>query len=174
MPNEQGMSKRQLLREKRQREEQRNRVFSIVAIVLGALAVFAVLVYPNLKPVDVAAVSSFERPNAEFNATGDPNAPITITEYSDFQCPYCARFSKETEEQLVMTYAASGQVRFVYRSFGLFIGPESQASRQRTALVTRTNTGSSTISCSPITPARMWAITPAASCRLLRRRSALT
>jgi protein-disulfide isomerase len=130
MPNEQGMSKRQLLREKRQREEQRNRVFSIVAIVLGALAVFAVLVYPNLKPVDVAAVSSFERPNAEFNATGDPNAPITITEYSDFQCPYCARFSKETEEQLVMTYAASGQVRFVYRSFGLFIGPESQASAE--------------------------------------------
>jgi protein-disulfide isomerase len=66
----------------------------------------------------------------DFNAAGDPNAPITITEYSDFQCPYCKRFSDETEKQLVDAYVASGKVRFVYRSFGLFVGPESQAAAE--------------------------------------------
>ena len=130
MPNEQGMSKRQLLREKRQRDEKNKRMVSIGAVVIGALAIFGLLIYPNLKPVDVAAPASFERPNVDFNAAGDPNAPITITEYSDYQCPYCKRFSDETEQQLVETYAAGGQIRFIYRSFGLFIGPESQAAAE--------------------------------------------
>ncbi len=130
MPKEQGMSKRQLLREKRQRDEKNKRMVSIGAVVIGALAIFGLMIYPNLKPVDVVPNTSFERPNVDFNAAGDPNAPITITEYSDYQCPYCKRFSDETEQQLVETYAAGGQIRFVYRSFGLFIGPESQASAE--------------------------------------------
>lgn len=126
MPNEQGKSKRQQLREKRQREQQRGRLIGIGAMALGALFIFAVLVYPNLKPVDVAEAASFERPQVDFNATGDPDAPITITEYSDFQCPYCKRFADQTEQQLVETYVATGKVRFIYRSFGRFIGQESQ------------------------------------------------
>ncbi len=126
MPNEQGKSKRQILREKRQREQQRNRLISIGAVVIGALFIFAVLVYPNLKPVDVTAAASYERPMVDFNATGSPDAPITITEYSDFQCPFCQRFAEQTEPQLVETYAATGKVRFIYRSFGRFIGQESQ------------------------------------------------
>jgi protein-disulfide isomerase len=124
------MSKRQLLREKRRREQQRNRLLSIGAIVLGAVVIFIVMILPNLIPVDITESTSFERPNAEFNATGDPNAPITITEYSDYQCPYCARFAQQTEEQLVQTYVASGQVYLVFRSFGFYIGPESQAAAE--------------------------------------------
>lgn len=126
MSNEQGKSKRQLLREKRQRAQQRSRMIAIGAMVVGALFIFAVLVYPNLKPVDVAEAASFTRPQVDFNATGDPDAPITLTEYSDFQCPYCKRFAEQTERQLVETYVATGKVRFIYRSFGRFIGQESQ------------------------------------------------
>ena len=131
MPNEQGMSKRQLLREKRQREEQRNRIISIGAMVIGALLVAWILI-ASLKPPQITESTTFERPNADFNSTGDSNAPITITEYSDYQCPYCKKFVDETEKQLVETYVASGQVRFVYRSFGLFIGPESQDAAEAT------------------------------------------
>lgn len=131
MPNEQGMSKRQLLREKRQREEQRNRMISIGAMVIGALLVAWIMIV-SLKPPQIAESNTFERPNADFNSTGDANAPITITEYSDYQCPYCKKFADETEKQLVETYVASGQVRFVFRSFGLFIGPESQDAAEAT------------------------------------------
>jgi protein-disulfide isomerase len=130
MPNEQGMSKRQLLREKRRRDAQRNRLLSVGAIVLGALVVFALMILPGLMPVDITKITPFERPNADFNAAGDPDAPIKITEYSDYQCPYCARFVEQTEEQLVQTYVASGQVYFIFRSLGLFIGPESQAAAE--------------------------------------------
>lgn len=129
MPNEQGMSKRQLLREKRQREEKRNRIISIGVMVIGALLVAWILI-ASLNPPQIAEFTTFERPNADFNSTGDSNAPITITEYSDYQCPYCGRFVEQTEEQLVETYVASGQVYFIFRSLGLFIGPESQAAAE--------------------------------------------
>ena len=131
MPNEQGMSKRQILREKRQREQQRNRWVVIGVVIIGALLVAWVLI-SSLKPPKVADFVTFDRPNADSNSAGDPTAPITITEYSDYQCPYCKKFSDETEKQLVDKFVAGGQVRFIYRSFGLFIGPESQASAEAT------------------------------------------
>ena len=55
---------------------------------------------------------------------GSPNAPVLIEEFSDFQCPFCARFYREIEPRIIQEYVAAGQVRFVYRHFA-FIGPES-------------------------------------------------
>lgn len=50
---------------------------------------------------------------------GDPNAPITIIEISDFQCPYCANFEAETFDQLKEEYIDTGKVRFVYKDLPL-------------------------------------------------------
>ena len=47
---------------------------------------------------------------------GDVNAPVTMIEYSDFQCPYCARFN-DTMLQVMDAY--KGQVRWIYRYFPL-------------------------------------------------------
>jgi protein-disulfide isomerase len=48
---------------------------------------------------------------------GRATAPITIVEFSDYQCPYCAQFFRETLPLLVAEYVKTGQVRFVYRDF---------------------------------------------------------
>jgi protein-disulfide isomerase len=132
MSPEKKMSKRQAMREKRQRQARMQRIGIIGIIVVGALLVAAALIYPNLKPVgEIATVASAEQhPMANDNALGDPNAPIKIEEFSDYQCPYCDRFHKETESQLVDTYVTNGTVYFVYRSFGEFIGPESKAAAE--------------------------------------------
>ena len=128
------ISKRQMIRERRAREAMRNRLVYIGLIVLLALVIFGVFVGPVLNqilnPYTPVVPEARSLPNADDNALGDPDAPITVTEYSDFQCPYCARFWEDTEEQLISTYVESGQVRFVYRSFGSFIGPESGASAE--------------------------------------------
>jgi protein-disulfide isomerase len=50
---------------------------------------------------------------------GDPNAPITIVEFSDFQCPFCSRFVDQTLSSLVETYIDTGKVKFVYRDLPL-------------------------------------------------------
>src|SRR6266508_2564516 len=55
---------------------------------------------------------------------GDPNAPITIIEFADFQCPYCGRFFAQTEPQIDKAYLQSGKVRFGYFDFA-FLGQES-------------------------------------------------
>ena len=48
---------------------------------------------------------------------GDPNAPITILEFSDFQCPFCARFHVQTLPLLLEEYIDAGKVNLVYRDF---------------------------------------------------------
>lgn len=48
---------------------------------------------------------------------GDPDAPITIIEFSDFQCPFCERFSTQTLPILQEEYIDKGLVKLVYRDF---------------------------------------------------------
>ncbi|HEY5902835.1 MAG TPA: thioredoxin domain-containing protein [Anaerolineales bacterium] len=125
------MSKRQARRDQRRRAEQRSRMIVIAGVVLVAVAFAVLLIAPNFTPLgEVRTAESFTRPQADGNAAGDPNAPIKMEEFSDFQCPVCERFYKETERQLMETYVATGKVYFVYRSFGEFIGPESKAAAE--------------------------------------------
>jgi len=56
--------------------------------------------------------------------TGDPNAPVTINEFTDFQCPFCGRFFASTEPQIDEAYIQSGKVRLGYWNFA-FLGDES-------------------------------------------------
>ncbi len=48
---------------------------------------------------------------------GNPDAKIAIVEFSDFNCPYCARFHAETLPQIIKNYVDSGDAVFVYRDY---------------------------------------------------------
>lgn len=48
---------------------------------------------------------------------GDENAPVTIIEYSDFECPFCNRFFHTTEPLIKSQYIDTGRVKFVYKDF---------------------------------------------------------
>ncbi|MCG8626708.1 MAG: DsbA family protein [Proteobacteria bacterium] len=50
---------------------------------------------------------------------GNPDAPVTIIEFSDFQCPFCARFHSETLPHIIENYVDTGQAKLVYRDFPL-------------------------------------------------------
>jgi len=50
---------------------------------------------------------------------GDENAPVTILEFSDYECPYCGRYVSETLPQIVTNYIETGKVKYVYRDFPL-------------------------------------------------------
>ncbi|NPV06882.1 MAG: thioredoxin domain-containing protein [Anaerolineae bacterium] len=54
-----------------------------------------------------------------FPLLGDPDAPVTLIEFSDYQCPFCARHSVQTFPALVETYGPGGQVNFIFRDFPL-------------------------------------------------------
>jgi protein-disulfide isomerase len=64
---------------------------------------------PNLAEVDIG----------DSPVKGDDDAPVTIIEFSDFQCPFCSRFYTQTLPQLENEYINTGKVKFVYMHFPL-------------------------------------------------------
>ena len=57
---------------------------------------------------------------------GSKSAPVVIVEFSDYQCPFCAKFWSETLPQLKKEYIDTGKVQLVYRDFPLDIHPDAQ------------------------------------------------
>lgn len=59
---------------------------------------------------------------------GDPDAPVTIVEFSDYQCPFCKRSWEQVLPQLKKNYIDTGKVNFVYRDYPLTsIHPDAMA-----------------------------------------------
>ncbi|HET7203649.1 MAG TPA: DsbA family protein [Steroidobacteraceae bacterium] len=55
----------------------------------------------------------------DYRSLGSPEAPVTIIEFTDLQCPYCARFALETWPVLRARYVETGTVHFVSRDLPL-------------------------------------------------------
>jgi protein-disulfide isomerase len=62
---------------------------------------------------------SMEVPADSFRSMGDADAPVVVTEFSDYGCPACAQVEQTVIPQLVERYVDTGVVRFVYRQFPL-------------------------------------------------------
>jgi protein-disulfide isomerase len=58
-------------------------------------------------------------PIGDAHSIGDPEAPITIVEYTDFQCPFCSRHFQQTYPQIIDEYVNEGLVRYVFKDFPL-------------------------------------------------------
>ncbi|MFH1283986.1 MAG: DsbA family protein [Candidatus Peregrinibacteria bacterium] len=50
---------------------------------------------------------------------GDENAPVTIVEFSEFQCPYCEKFYSAAYQDIKTNYVESGKVKIVFKHFPL-------------------------------------------------------
>ena len=55
---------------------------------------------------------------------GDPNAPITLVEFGDYQCFFCNKFFHDTEQKLLENYVDTGKVKIIFKDFTI-IGPDS-------------------------------------------------
>lgn len=62
-------------------------------------------------------------------AQGDVDAPVVLVMWSDYQCPFCGRFARETEPELVDQYVQSGVLRLEWRDFP-YMGDQSQLTAQ--------------------------------------------
>jgi len=62
--------------------------------------------------------------NDQIPTLGDKNAPITIDEFADFQCPFCHEFFSNVLPQLKSAYIDTGKVKFTYHVYA-FLGDES-------------------------------------------------
>ena len=55
---------------------------------------------------------------------GDPNAPITLVEFGDYQCHFCNVHFHNTEHSLLENYISTGKVKMIFKDFTI-IGPDS-------------------------------------------------
>ena len=66
---------------------------------------------------NVPAVEAKIKPvDADDYIKGNPNAPILVVEYSDYDCPFCKNFH-ETMNQIMNEYGVTGKVAWIYRQF---------------------------------------------------------
>lgn len=95
------------------------------AIIIGAVIVAVAIIYVNYDRVDVEDQDAQLRDQI-VEATidddailGDKDAPVTIIEFSDYQCPFCRVFWRDTLSLIEEEYINTGKVRFVYRDYPL-------------------------------------------------------
>jgi protein-disulfide isomerase len=79
--------------------------------------------------VDGSSASLFAGIPQDGIALGRPNAPVTLVEFADFQCPFCARFALEGLPEIVQRYVRTGKVRIEYRPLA-FLGEDSVEARE--------------------------------------------
>ena len=72
-------------------------------------------------PVEVEGLDDMERlvELAQGVTRGDPEAPLTIIEFADYQCPSCGQFALSVKPQVDLTYIETGQAKFVLYDFPL-------------------------------------------------------
>jgi protein-disulfide isomerase len=109
--------------------QEQNRYISaaIVALAIVAFVLHAALTSAQITLDDKGTAASSVNTDNKFarqslEAEGAPilgaeSAPVTIIDFSDFQCPTCARFVKSTEPEMKSEYIDTGKVALVFKHF---------------------------------------------------------
>ncbi|MFH1276388.1 MAG: thioredoxin domain-containing protein [Candidatus Woesearchaeota archaeon] len=88
--------------------------------VVGQPSAVAPSAAPSAPVVDMVALMDDDA------VEGNPNAPVTIVEFSDYECPFCGRFYSQTYGQLKAKYIDTGKVKLVFRDFPLSFHAQAQ------------------------------------------------
>jgi protein-disulfide isomerase len=125
------------------------KVLAIVAIAIALAAVAAVIVFvvagrgsgssgsSNLVtttaatalPDADAVLKTFDGIPQHGNVLGSPNAPVTMVQYIDLQCPICRAFETSVMPTIIDRYVRDGKVKVVTRPIA-FLGAESELGRR--------------------------------------------
>ncbi|MEO5982268.1 MAG: thioredoxin domain-containing protein [Pedococcus sp.] len=117
-------------------------VVAVVAVLLAIVAFVASRPQPQSSPAGAGPPSSGAQAATETGSGQDPaaglarrtpddpmavgkaDAPVVMVAYSEFQCPFCGTFARDTEPGLVKKYVDTGVLRIEWRDFP-YLGQES-------------------------------------------------
>jgi protein-disulfide isomerase len=121
-------------------------VLCAAAVLAGALVAASVIgardegtaPAPAAAPASESEPSLFAGIEQQGAALGSPDAPVTLVEYADLQCPYCARWALDALPTLVDDYVRAGKLRIVFHGLA-FLGPDSDKALRTAVAAGRTN-----------------------------------
>lgn len=111
------------------------------ALVIGGTIIFSTIYKSGASPANVQGATSIPAAASSASTTailtlgprdavlGNASATVTIIEYGDYQCPYCAEYFENVQPSIVKDYIDTGEAKMVFRNFA-FLGPESTAAAQ--------------------------------------------
>jgi len=121
-----------------------NKTFNLntpTAIIIAGVIIAIAIIFNSNSPISkqdkidgrLVSAAELERTvilhdwnNTNYNQAGNPEAAITIVEYSDFACPFCAKHWSETLPLIKEQYIDTGLVNYVYKDFPV-VGGEMAA-----------------------------------------------
>jgi protein-disulfide isomerase len=109
-------------------------VRQLVVLILAAVCAVATAAFATQQtkaPTPTSAKPPAQAASPNFvKAIGNPNAPITMEVFGDFQCPACRGFFEGTTKQVIDDYVVPGKVYLIHRDFPLEMHPYArQAAR---------------------------------------------
>jgi protein-disulfide isomerase len=86
---------------------------------LAILIALGLILIPRLGGGGTSAITIAPDPTGSIQAKGetlgDPNAPVKVVEWANYQCPYCDQFWTQNESTLMQQYISTGKVYFEYK-----------------------------------------------------------
>ena len=79
------------------------------------------IVEESMKPVQITVETFMENGST---ILGDPNAPITLVEFGDYQCHFCNVYYQNTEHEIFENYVKTGKINMIFKDYTI-IGPDS-------------------------------------------------
>ncbi len=120
-------------------EEKKQNYLLSASILIAALLVAGALIYSTgVKNINQGGqkaniqetVQGLAKPQIDDEAIlGNPQAPVTIVVFSDYQCPFCGKFFSETESLIRKNYVETGKAKLIRKDLA-FLGSESKAAFQ--------------------------------------------
>lgn len=102
----------------------------LIPITIGIITGMFLAVYPESE-TNSNILTSSKLISGGSPIMGDPNAPITVLEWGDYQCTFCYKFHQNTLDAINTDFIKTGKVKLVFKDFPLN-GPDSLLAAEAT------------------------------------------
>lgn len=114
---------------KKKRAAQKKKTNLTFILIIAAFAIVVVVMIilsqkPQQQQAAVVLPTFPARPQESGMSLGDPNAPVKVVEFADFQCTVCHQYWLQMEQSVITTYVDTGKVYYTFANFAFF-GQES-------------------------------------------------